>query len=48
MLSIVSYGAGLLVDAGMSVQGLAIATGAIELLVVVGWIKAQRLWSILK
>ncbi len=45
MLSIVSYAAGLLADAGMSVQRLAILTGAIELAVVIAWLAAQRLWA---
>jgi hypothetical protein len=45
MLSIVSYGAGLLTDAGMNVQRLAVVTGGIELAVVAAWLAAQRLWA---
>jgi hypothetical protein len=45
MLSIVSYGAGLLTDAGMNVQTLAVVTGGIELAVVAAWLTAQRLWT---
>jgi MFS family permease len=44
-LSIVSYGAGLLTDAGMNVQTLAIVTGGIELIVLAAWLMAQRLWT---
>ena len=45
MLSIVSYAAGLLADAGMTVQRLAMVTGAIELAVAIAWLAAQRLWA---
>lgn len=45
MLSIVSYAAGVVADAGVSVQTLAICTGVLELAVVAAWLGAQRLWK---
>ncbi len=43
-LSIVSYGAGLLADVGVSVRTLAIATGFMVLIPGILWAFAQRLW----
>ncbi len=44
VLSIVSYGAGVLADRGTTVGALAVWTGLLELAVLSAWLGAQRLW----